>query len=210
MLWWSSFLVSLIHSQYSPATHILVMFETARESHSLRKGLICAGFGGGKYTFEFIRSKPVLLFPRWCFALVGVSWPRARGLDGRPIVHAFLGGAGGPISGSGSSGVGGSRAGASALLTVGRSSGSGLRDISSTDSDLFDDLELLSCVTEAGVMVATLSLLLFFDAGGIGGNGPFFPPRGPTPKSARLLNFFVDSGTAFRFTTGDDRDAESL
>jgi len=114
------------------------------------------------------------------------------------------------MSRSGSSGVGGSRVGASMLLTVGRGAGSGLRDTSSTDCDLVDGLEVFSCATEAAVMVATLSLLLFLDVGGMGGNGPFFPPRGPTPKSARLLNFFVGSGTAFRFTTGDARDANSL
>jgi hypothetical protein len=114
------------------------------------------------------------------------------------------------MSGACSSGVGGSRAGTSMLLMVGRSTGSGLRDIPSTDCGLTVDFEAFSCATKAGVIVATLSLLLFFDAGGMRGNGPFLPPRGPTPKSARLLNFFVTSGTAFRFTTGDDRDAASF
>jgi hypothetical protein len=108
-----------------------------------------------------------------------------------------------------SSGVGGSRAETSMLLMVDRGTGRGLRDNPSTDCDLAVEFEAFSCATEAGVTVTTLSLLLLFDAGGMRGNGPFFPPRGPTPKSARLLNFFV-SGTAFRFTTGDDRDAASF
>ena len=58
-----------------------------------------------------------------------------------------------------------------------------------------DAFAALSCAIAAIVIVATLSLLLFL-VGATGGFGPFFPPRGPTPKSARLLNF----GMAFRFT----------
>ena len=52
-------------------------------------------------------------------------------MDGKP--RTFLGGAGGGISGSCSSGVGGSSVRASIALTVGRIGGSGLRDTSSTD-----------------------------------------------------------------------------
>lgn len=63
-----------------------------KQHHSrFRECRMCAG--GGKVILTFIISKPVLLLPRTCFTLVGVSALLARGLDGRPA-KTFLGGGG--------------------------------------------------------------------------------------------------------------------
>lgn len=52
----------------------------------------------------------------------------------------------------------------------------------------------------------TLTLLSTFSLLGadVGAVGTAFLPRGPFPSSARLLKALTASGTAFRFTTGDD------
>lgn len=146
------------------------------------------GAGKGRRIYTFKTLKPVLLFPRMCSGEAGAL---PRGLDGRPV-KTFFGGARGLASSFSSSGVGGS----SARMLRGCSLAWG-----SLGVDMF---RLLSTLAFLGVAFdRSLSTLasLCADVRDVG--APFLP-RGPLPSSARLLNFFIASGTALRLTTGGE------
>lgn len=151
------------------------------------------GAGKGRRIYTFKTLKPVLLFPRMCSGEAGAL---PRGLDGRPV-KTFLGGAGGLASSFSSSGVGGS----SARMLRGCSLGWG--SLGMRMSRLLSTLAFLA--VEFDRWLSTLSSLCT-DVREVG--APFLP-RGPLPSSARLLNFFIASGTALRLTTCGETSAGS-
>lgn len=133
-----------------------------------------------------MRLKPVLLLPRTCFG--EMAPPFARGFEGRPSAAKVLRGGTGATALS-SSGVGGNWFTAGAMCRC--SFACDPTSSSFTRADNTSD--------ELDAWLSTL----FFRGAEVGGNGPPFPPRGPVPSSAKLLNFFTaGTGRAFRFTDG--------